>query len=267
METTTVNTTTDVRAGLERSWDTIADFLPKLGAFLLILVAGYFIATFLGGLLDKVLTRVGFDKWVERGGIKQALSRSGYHVSDILGKIAFYTIFLFVLQAAFGVFGTNPISTLLSDMIAFLPHIFVAIVITVIAASIAAAVKEIVTATLGGLSYGQTIANIASGAIIVVGVFAALNQLNIAPEIVNGLFYAMLAIVVGVSVVAIGGGGIQPMRQRWDNALNRLDMEAPRVRDTMQMNSGVTAQTVQQMGRPEDPLYQPQPRQDQGYMG
>ncbi|HEY0866430.1 MAG TPA: hypothetical protein VGE01_03570, partial [Fimbriimonas sp.] len=110
-------TTTDVRAGFERAWDNTAEFLPRLGAFLLILIAGYFIARFLGGLLDKVLTRVGFDRWVERGGIKQALSRSGYHVSDILGKIAFYTIFLFVLQMAFDVFGPNSISALLTNII------------------------------------------------------------------------------------------------------------------------------------------------------
>ena len=40
--------------------------------------------------------------------------------------------------------------------------------------------------------------------------FAALNQLQIAPAIVTGLFYAVLAVVVGSAIVAIGGGGILP---------------------------------------------------------
>jgi hypothetical protein len=53
-------------------------------------------------------------------------------------------------------------------------------------------------------------------AILVVGIFAALDQLQIAPVIVNGLFYALLAIIVGVAIVAFGGGGIQTARRYWD---------------------------------------------------
>lgn len=222
-------TTVSVGNGLEAAWANTLLFVPKLVAFLLILAIGYFVATALGKAVDKVLTRVGFDRAVERSGIRQALASSGYHPAQILGKLTFYTTFLFVLQLAFGVFGPNPISELLTRVIAFLPNVFVAIVITVIAASIAAAVRDIVRGTLGGLSYGKMLSDVAAFSIIVVGVFAALNQLQIAPAIVNGLFYAILAIVVGVSIVAIGGGGIQPMRQRWESALNRMDEEMPRI--------------------------------------
>ena len=52
------------------------------------------------------------------------------------------------------------------------------------------------------------IARAAGIAVLVLGAFAALNQLEIAPEIVNGLFYAMLIAIVGSVVVAFGGGGI-----------------------------------------------------------
>jgi membrane protein required for beta-lactamase induction len=79
---------------------------------------------------------------------------------------------------------------------------------------------------------------IGAAAIWVVGIAAALNQVEIAPEIVNGLFYAMLALIVGVGIVAIGGGGIQPMRERWQRALLRMDQEAPRMRQEAQANAG-----------------------------
>ena len=230
----TVNDTTNsLSYGLSRAWATTLDFVPRFLGFLFILIVGYFVAVALGKVVDKVLARIGFDRAVEKSGIRQALASTGYHPSQILGKIAFYGVFLFVLQLAFGVFGPNPISELLTRVIAFLPNVFVAIVITVLSASIAAAVRDIVASALGGLSYGKMLATFASGAIIVVGVFAALNQLHIAPEIVNGLFYAMLAIVVGVSVVAIGGAGIGPMRSRWENALNVLDREVPRAKQVI----------------------------------
>ena len=224
----------DLGNSVENMVTATVEFVPKLLGFLAILVIGYFVAKAIAKVLDKVLDRVGFDRAVERGGVKKALDRSKYDASDILSKIVFYTLFLFVLQMAFGVFGENPISELLFGVIAFLPKVFVAIIIVVVSAAIAAAVREVVDAALGGLSYGRLLGNVASGAILAVGVFAALNQIEIAPEIVNGLFYALLAVVAGSAIVAIGGGGIQPMRRYWEQTMARVEEEAPRVKQEAQ---------------------------------
>lgn len=216
----------DIEQSLQEGVSTILNFLPKFLAFLAILVIGWFVAKALQRIANAVLERVGFDRAVERGGVKTALARTQYDASDILAKIAFYAIMLFVLQLAFGVFGPNPVSELLYGIIAFLPRIFVAIVVVVVAAAIAAAVREIVDAALRSLPYGAVLANAASIIIVGIGVFAALSQLRVAPAIVNGLFYALLAVVVGVIVVAVGGGGIAPMRPRWERALTRLEEES-----------------------------------------
>ena len=103
--------------------------------------------------MSKVLTRVGFDRLVERGGVKRALDRSSYDASGILAKVVYYAIMLFVLSTAFGVFGSNPISDYLRAVIGYLPLVFVAIVIVVIAAAIAAGVRNLIENSLGGLSY------------------------------------------------------------------------------------------------------------------
>jgi len=235
------NTTNNIRSGLEVAWLNTAAFLPKLAMFLVVLVAGYFLAKFLAKLFDRVLERVGFDRMVERGGIKRALAKTRYDASDLLSKVLFYTIFLFVLQLAFGVFGPNPVSDVLTRVIAFLPSIFVAIIILVIASAIAKGVKDIVGSVLAGVPWGRMVANIASVAIITIGIFAALSHVGIAPAIVNGLFYAMLAVIVGSAIISIGGGGIQPMRAEWERALNRMHAEAPRLRGEME-NAGERAQ-------------------------
>ncbi|HJR87493.1 MAG TPA: hypothetical protein VJ930_07550 [Acidimicrobiia bacterium] len=218
------------REGLENAWANVAAFLPKFLGFLLILIIGYFIAKAIGNALDKVLERVGFDRAVERGGVKRALERTKYDASGILGKLVFYLLFLFVLQLAFGVFGPNPISDMLEAVIAYIPRVIAAILIIVVASAIAAAIREMVDAALGNLAYGRVLANVAGAAVLTVGIFAALSQLEIAPAILNAVFYAILAIVVGVVIVAVGGGGIQPMRDRWGRALIRLDEEMPRAR-------------------------------------
>jgi hypothetical protein len=234
----------DYTEGIESAFARVAEFVPKLVAFLLILLIGYFVAKVIAKVIDKVLEKVGFDRLVERGGIKQALASSKYDASDLVAKIVFYSLMLIVLNIAFGVFGDNAVTQMLAGVMAFLPKLFVAIIIVVLAAAIAAAVKNIVGAALGGLSYGKTLANVASIAIITIGVFAALSQLEIAPAIVNGLFYAVLAAVVGIAIVAVGGGGIQPMRQRWQQSMDRYDAEKPRLQQHLANRSAQSQQPL-----------------------
>jgi hypothetical protein len=79
-----------------------------------------------------VLERVGFDRAVERGGIKRILDRMEHDASDIVSSIVFWAVFLIVLQMAFGTFGPNPVSDLIAGIIAYLPKVFAAILIVVI---------------------------------------------------------------------------------------------------------------------------------------
>lgn len=231
--------------GLSDAWSTIATFVPKLILFLVILVVGFIIAKAVEKVLDKILERVGFDNWVERGGVKRALANSKYDASSILAKLVYYLVVLVTLSWAFGIFGDNPISEYLGLAIGYLPKVFAAILILVVAAAIAAAVKTLVQNTLGGLSYGRILANAASFAILALGVIAALNQLEIAQNVVNAVLYASLAAIVGVVVVAVGGGGITPMRQRWEQALARAEAEAPKVRAEARNTPPVSQQAQQ----------------------
>jgi len=220
--------------GIEDAWSDVATFVPKLVAFLAIMFIGWLVARALARVARGVLERVGFNAAIERGGIAKALERSPYDAAEMVGKLIFYGLMLLVLQMAFGVFGDNPISDLIHGVIAYLPKVLAAIVIIVVAAAVAQVAKEMIGSALGGLGYGEMLGTIASIAIVTVGVFAALSQLEIAPAIINGLFYAILAVLAGSAIVAIGGGGIQPMRQRWQNALDRYDEEKPRLRHEME---------------------------------
>jgi mechanosensitive ion channel-like protein len=220
----------DVEQGLTEAWERIATFVPKFLGFLAILIIGYFIAKIVSRIVDRLLERVGFDGWVERGALKTALERSRFDASDILAVIAFWTIFLIALQLAFGVFGPNPVSDLIQGIIAYLPNLFAAVVILVIVSALAKVVTDLLSAALGSVSGGEWIARGAGVAILVIGIFAALNQLQIAPAIVNGLFYALLAIIVGVAIVAFGGGGIQTARGYWERVSSRAEMKASEVR-------------------------------------
>ena len=231
----------DFQGGVSSAWSNVIAFVPKLAAALVIILVGYLLAKVVASVLDKVLERVGFDRAVERGGLKQALARSKYDPSDIIAKLAFWLIFLVALQLAFGVFGPNPISDLLQGLIAYLPNVLVAIVIVVVAAAIAKAVTDLGSNLLSSVSGGQVMAKGAGIAVLVFGAFAALDQLQIAPRIVTGLWYAILAIVVGSAVVAIGGGGIKTMQRYWERATTTAEQRAPELKQQAQPSASASA--------------------------
>ena len=157
--------------------------------------------------------------------MRRALQTSKYDASDIVAKLIYYTLVLFVLQFAFGVFGPNPVSDLLASVVAFLPRLFVAIVLVVIAAAIASAVKNLIVNSIGGLSYGRLLANIAAVTILGIGIIAALNQIDVATTVTTPILIAVLATLAGVTIVGVGGGLVRPMQQRWEGWLSMLNLK------------------------------------------
>jgi hypothetical protein len=230
---------TGFQAGFEKALEEAALILPKIGYFLLILIVGFILAKIIEKIIKKVLQKVGFDKLVERGGVKQAMSKSKMDAAGILAKIVYYFILLGVLSLAFSVFGpNNPISQFIDRIVAFLPHLFVAIIALIIAAAIAAAVKELLSNMLGGLSYGNMLANAASVIILGIGVFFALGELGIAPLIVGGVFYALLALVVIPPIIAFGVGGIEPAREAIRGMQSKGQQKAQEVKREASSSSG-----------------------------
>ena len=126
-------------------------------------------------------------------------------------------------------FGTNPVSTYMHAVIAYLPLVFVAIIIVIIAAAVAAAAKALIENSLGELPYAKVLGNVVSGLILAFGIIAALDQLHVATNVVNAVLYAALAALVGVVIVAVGGGGIKTMSSRWESVADKYDEEKPKI--------------------------------------
>jgi len=232
----------DWQGGVSDAWTTVATFIPKLLFFFIVLIVGYFLAKLIAKVVAGILERVGFDRAVERGGVKQALAKSKYDASDLVAKLVKYAIILFTLVIAFNVFGPNPISQLLQDVIAFLPSLIVAIIIIVVAAAIAKVVKDLVSNTLGGLSYGNVIANIASVFILFLGIVAALNQVGVATTVTTPVLITILATIGGVIVVGAGGGLIRPMQSRWEQWLNTAEREKDNIKAQVNQSGGARQQ-------------------------
>src|SRR3954462_14339480 len=99
----------DVQQGLNEAWYRVATFVPKLVGFVVIVFLGDVIAKVLARMMDRVLERIGFDGWAQRGLLGRPLKRPGVAAADVLWNATVWAGFLFAAQLALGVFGPNPI--------------------------------------------------------------------------------------------------------------------------------------------------------------
>jgi hypothetical protein len=208
----------------------IADFVPKFVLFLVILIVGLIIAALIAKALRMLFKRLGFDRLIDRGGMRSFLANARLDAGELIVKVIYYAIVLLVLQFAFGVFGPNPISALLNTIVAYLPRVAVALIIVVIAAAIAGGARNLVNTALAGTTYGRALGTVTYVAILAIGIIAALNQMDIAVTVTTPILVAGLATIAGILIVGVGGGLIGPMSRRWEGYLSRAEGEASRRR-------------------------------------
>ena len=228
---------------------TVTTFIPKLIGFLIILIVGYFIAKAVSKILDKVLERVHFDEAVEKGPVKQALSRSQYDASDIVSKLVFYAIFIPVLSAAIGTLGIQALQAPLAAFIALIPKIIVAVVLVVLGGVVAGAVKKLIEGTLGGLSYGKVLGDVV-GVLVLLGFLkAALDEVGVATNVTGPVLIALLATVAGILIVGVGGAMIGPMQSRVEHLLTKAESEAGNAKQQVRAQRDDDATAVYPTGR------------------
>ena len=183
----------------------IVGALPALIGAILILVIGFIIAKVLQGIVTRVLQSMGFQGWMESGGIKQFFDRSQTNQTplSILGKLVFWLVFFIAITMAVETLGISAISDVLAQFIAYIPQIIAAILILVLATLLANFVAGIVRGATGS----NVIGSVAQYGIIVFAAFAALTQLGIAKELIAPTFLILLGGLSLAAAIAFGLGG------------------------------------------------------------
>ena len=208
----------------QRTFDNLGDFLPKLIGAIAIFLIGWFIARTLRRLIHRGLTKMGVDNLVDRSGLGGYLERAGYADSGLLlARVIYVGLMLLVLQLTVDALDIQAITDVLDDIVAFIPRIFVALIIIFITGAVANFVKDFVSSFTQEQSWGNMATNAATGAIWLIGVFAALDQIQVAEDVVDTLFQALIGSLAFILVIKFGVGGIWAARDRfWPNVYDRF---------------------------------------------
>lgn len=202
--------------GIEDAWSDLASFVPKLVAAIVVFVIGWFVARFIRKLIERVLTKIRFDSYVDKAGIGGPVERAGYPDSGkLLAKLLYYGMMLIVLQLTVGVFGDSAVNEAFDGLIAFIPKLFIALIIVVITGAVANTVRSLVQPAVAHLDAGPFVAKAAFVAIWVIGGFAAFDQLDVASDTVDTLFQTLAYSLGLILVIKFGVGGIWAARDRF----------------------------------------------------
>jgi hypothetical protein len=197
----------DVGESLQRAGDEFALWVPRFLGFLAVLIVGYFVAKIVASLLARVLRRVGLDERLRTGTAGNWISRITQSPSELIGRIAFWLIFLGAVSIALDVLGIQALQDFIGTVWAYVPNLIAAFLIFLVAAAIAAGVGAIVVRTMGETTTGKVIATVVPILILAIAGFMILDQLRIAETIVTITYASILGAIALGMALAFGLGG------------------------------------------------------------
>ena len=225
-----------VSQSLQRALDGLLGFIPNLIGFLIILVIGFLIARAVKAVVTALLQKAKLDHALHSGQSGRYVERISPDASPaaLIGGVVFWLIFLFVLTAAIGALKIPSVTAFMNQILNYLPNVIAAVIIFVIAGAIATAVGAAVAKLMGDTPTGKVVGTAVPVLIMGIAVFMVLNQLRIAPAIVEITYVALLGSVALGSALAFGLGGRDIAGQMLATAYESGRQNAGQVKQDMQ---------------------------------
>jgi hypothetical protein len=200
----------EVFAGFKR-------FAPNMLAMLTILVGGLLIARIVRLLLRKMLTALSFDAWSDRLGFTVMMRKGDVWTkpTEAVVRVVFWFLVIFTLMIGLGALKVHAIDNLVAQFFLYLPRVFSSIIILILGYLAAGFLSRTVLIALvnSGYHYAKLLAEAVRLLLIVLILAMALEQLQVAPNIVVAAFSIIFGGIVIALAIAFGVGGIEAARR------------------------------------------------------
>ncbi len=220
-------------------------FIPRLLGALVILLVGWIIAKAVEGLVSRGLRAVRFNQVADRAEIDQFLIKAGVRMDPaaVVGRLAYWFLLLIFIGAAFNAFGLTQVNVVINQIVAFIPNVVVAMIVLLLGALIANFVANLVRGASGTARIGDPniLGTIARAAVLTFASLIALDQLQIAPTIINTLWTALLGTFAVAFALAFGLGGREVasrILEDWYSKRGEVAEKASRVADAARSQEG-----------------------------
>lgn len=193
---------------LQDSFVQLADIIPALVGALVILFAGYLLAKLLEKGVERVLHRLHLNEALERGGVMEAVGRTGSHFNPtrVIGKTIFWIVMFAVIIVAASALGLESLAGVFTELVGYLPSLMSAVVIMIVGIVLGRFTGGLIMASAGAVQGGPTLARAGRWGVVVLSIFMALQELGIATDIVTTAFAILFGAVAFGLALAFGLG-------------------------------------------------------------
>src|SRR5215217_5635159 len=193
---------------LQSSFTQFAEFVPALFGALIILFAGYLLAKLVERGTERLFRRMRLNYLLERGGVMQAVERSGSHFnpSRVIANLVFWFVMFVVIMIAANALGMETLADVFSELVGYIPSMMAAIVLLIVGIVLGRFVGGLILASAGAIPGGPTLARVGRWGVILLAIFMALQQLGIANEIVVTAFAILFGAVALALALSFGLG-------------------------------------------------------------
>ncbi len=179
----------------------VFSYVPSLVGALIILSVAIFFSQILEKVVTNLLSGFGFDKHLEKLGLK---SEEGCY-SKVAGKLVKYILIYFALLQSIEILGFTVLTDLTYSLTVLLGSILMGVLIIAVGIFIANFVAGFVAST--NIKNKKFIATVARIAVLVFVGAMGLRQMGIANEIINMAFGFTLGAIAVALAIAFGFGG------------------------------------------------------------
>ncbi|MDP3730895.1 MAG: hypothetical protein Q8R34_00095 [bacterium] len=200
-----------VRTSLLSLYGSVAQFLPRLIAAIIVFLVGWLVAILIAKLVYHIVRVIQIDRALEGVGFKKVWERSGFKLNTPLffGELVkWFFIVVFLLSAA-NILGLTEVSQFLNTVVLYIPNVIVAAIILLIGLMLAKFLEGLVMASVkaANLISANLLGAIAKWAVVVFSLLVALNQLGIAQDIIKIVITGVVAAASIALGLSLGLGG------------------------------------------------------------
>jgi len=212
-------------ASLTSFWNEFAIFVPKFLAALILLFAGWMLAKVARSGLTRLLRALHFDRLTEKSGLDVYLSQANLEVSvvSLLGTLIYWLIILIMIVTVANSLGLQMVADLFNRVVFYIPNVIVAILILVFGTILARFINRVVFAWLNNVGFdgALTVSTFSEYAMMIFVFFIAMEQLQIASELLTAAFTIAFGAIGLAFAIAFGLGAKERAGRILDQFLDK----------------------------------------------
>ena len=188
-------------------WVSFLGIVPNILGAIIIFAVGLILAFWAKRLVVEFLKLVRFEKLTKTAGIDRYLKKADFKLSlvDLLGTVVEWIVILVFFLAVVDILGLSAVSAVLATVLGYVPNVVAAALIIAAGYILAGIVEGLVRGALVSVDHdiAKPTSRFARWIIMVVAVFAAIDQLQIAQGLIATFFQGLtytIVLAIGLSV-------------------------------------------------------------------